>query len=189
MINMIACVSLVHFQQTSLYVGRVIKKTIYQDSRASPSLWSTRRERSRSRSSYLRWSVTRLRLTLITNDYPLLSMSQPLWQPRTDLAARLLGAGFLVGGGALFGYQVNVIIRAVATHAEQVDYFMSAIALGLMGIVLGLYWMARGRAGYAAVRSLQTDPRRIRILSVVSAVVLLSLIGGLKLWLSFQGYS
>ena len=116
-------------------------------------------------------------------------MSTPLWQPRTDLAARLLGVGFFVGGAALLGYQAKVLIRDVTTHAEQVDYFMSAIALGLMGIVLGLYWMVRGLAGYTSVRTLQTDPRRLRILSVVAAVVLIAIIGGLKMWLSSCGYS
>ena len=116
-------------------------------------------------------------------------MSQPLWQPRTDHAARLLGVVFFIGGAALLGYQISVIIRDVAAHAEQVGYFMSAIALGLMGMVLGLYWIIRGLAGYTAVRTLQTDPRRIRIFSVVTAVVLLAIIGGLKMWLSSLGYS
>ncbi|MEO6992793.1 MAG: hypothetical protein ABI273_04115 [Lacunisphaera sp.] len=116
-------------------------------------------------------------------------MSIPLWQPRTDLAARLLGLGFFVGGGALLVYQANVVIQEVTTHAEQVDYFMSAIALGLMGLVLGLYWIVRGLAGYTSMRMLQTDPRRLRILSVITAVVLIAIIAGLKIWLSSRGYS
>ena len=116
-------------------------------------------------------------------------MSASLWQPRTDLAARLLGVGFFVIGGALLGYQANVVIREVTARAEQVDYFMSAIALGLMGIVLGLYWMVRGLAGYTSMRTLQTDPRRLRILSVVVAVVLIAILAGMKVWLSSRGYS
>ncbi len=128
-------------------------------------------------------------LTLVRVDRPLSRVSTPLWQPRTDLAARLLGLGFFVVGGALLGYQTNVIIRDVNAHAEQVDYFMSAIALGLLGMVLGLYWIMRGLAGYASMRTLQTDPRRLRILSVVAAVVLIAIIAGLKMWLSSRGYS
>ncbi|HEY4246706.1 MAG TPA: hypothetical protein VGM64_07605 [Lacunisphaera sp.] len=116
-------------------------------------------------------------------------MSTPLWQPRTDLAARLLGLGFLLGGAALLGYQANVIVREVTGHAEQVDYFMSAIALGLLGMVLGFYWIVRGLAGYTSVRTLPTDPRRLRILSVVAAVVLIAILAGMKVWLSSRGYS
>jgi hypothetical protein len=100
-----------------------------------------------------------------------------------------LGVGFFAVGAALLCYQINVLIREVTTHAEQVDYFMSAIALGVMGVVLGLYWMVRGLAGYTSVRTLQTDPRRLRILSVAAAVVLIAIIAGLKMWLSSRGYS
>ncbi len=116
-------------------------------------------------------------------------MSHPLWQPRTDLAARLLGVGFFAVGAALLGYQANAVMRDVTAHAEQVDYFMSAIALGLMGIVVGLYWIVRGLAGFTSVRTLQTNPRRLRILSVVTAVVLIAIVGALKMWLSSRGYS
>ena len=122
-------------------------------------------------------------------DRPLLRVSTPLWQPRTDRAARLLGAGFFLVGAALLGYQAHVIMRDVAAHAEQVGYFMAAIALGLMGMVLGLYWIIRGLGGYTAVRTLQTDQRRMRIFSVVTAVILIAIIAGLKILLSSYGYS
>lgn len=116
-------------------------------------------------------------------------MSQPLWQPRTDRAARLLGAGFFAVGTALLGYQAHVVLRDVAAHAEQVSYFMAAIALGLMGMALGLYWLIRGLAGYTAVRMLQNDPRRMRILFIATVIVMIAIIGGLKIWLSSLGYS
>ncbi len=91
-------------------------------------------------------------------------------------------------GAVLLGYQAHVIIRDVTAHAEQVGYFMSAIALGVMGIVLGLDWIVRGLVGYTAMRTLQTDPRRLRILSAVAAVVLIAIVAGLKIWLSSFGY-
>jgi heme/copper-type cytochrome/quinol oxidase subunit 2 len=128
-------------------------------------------------------------LTLVRVDRPLSRVFHPLWQPRTDLAARLLGVGFFFIGVALLGYQANVLIREVSAHAEQVDYFMSAIALGLMGIMLGLYWMVRGLAGYTSVRTLQTHPRRLRILSAVAAVILIAIVAALKMWLTSHGYS
>lgn len=115
-------------------------------------------------------------------------MSEPLWQPRTDLAARLLGAGFFIGGSALVGYQASVILAAVAARAEVVTYFLSAIGLGTMAIVLGAYWLIRGLAGYTAIRALQADPRRMRVFLVVAVVVMAAVLGGLKIWLSSLGY-
>ena len=115
-------------------------------------------------------------------------MAEPLWQPRSDRAARLLGAGFFCGGVALLGYQGKVILDAVASAAENVTYFMAAIALGEMAVVLGAYWMVRGLAGYAAVRALQTNPRGLRGLMIASAVIVGGTLLGLKLWLGSLGY-
>lgn len=116
-------------------------------------------------------------------------MSEPLWQPRTDGAARLLGAGFFLGGGAMLGFQLKVIFDAAAAHAERVTYFMSAIGLGEMGVLLGGYWLVRGLAGYTAIRTLQTDPRRLRTLAIVAAVVIGASLIGFKFWLGSLGYA
>ena len=84
-------------------------------------------------------------------------MSEPLWQPRTDRAARLLGAGFFLGGAALIGYQIHVLLADVGAHADRLTFFLTAIALGEMGVVFGAYWLIRGLAGYAAIRALQAE--------------------------------
>lgn len=115
-------------------------------------------------------------------------MSEPLWQPRTDGAARLLGAGFFLGGAAILGFQIKVILDAAAQHAERVNYFMAAFALGEMGVALGLYWIVRGLAGYAAIRALPSDPRGRRWLLIGSAAVVLMTLIGVKFWLGSLGY-
>lgn len=88
----------------------------------------------------------------------------------------------------MLGYQAKVILDAVAARAGHISYFMAAIALGEMAVVLGVYWMVRGLAGYAAVRAMQTDPRGRRRLLWVSAVVVFGTLIGLKLWLGSLGY-
>lgn len=115
-------------------------------------------------------------------------MSEPLWQPRTDGAARLLGAGFFLGGAAILGFQIKVILDAAAAHAPRVNYFIAAFALGEMGVALGLYWIARGLAGYLAIRALPSNPRGKRWLMVISAVAVLATIFGVKAWLGSLGY-
>ena len=115
-------------------------------------------------------------------------MAEPLWQPRSDGAARLLGLGFLAGGSALLLYQAKVIHDALSAQAERISYFLAAIALGEMAVILGLYWIVRGLAGYTAVRSMQTDPRRMRMLMITSAVVIFATWAGLKQWLGASGY-
>ena len=116
-------------------------------------------------------------------------MAEPLWQPRSDGAARLLGLGFFVGGSALLIYQAGVIHAALSAHAERISYFLAAIALGEMAVILGLYWLVRGLAGYTAVRTMQTDPRRMRILMITSAITIFITWAGLKQWLGSFGYS
>ena len=115
-------------------------------------------------------------------------MSEPLWQPRTDRAARLLGAGFFTGGAALLGYRVNVLVDAVDAQDDHVIFFMAAFALGAMGLGLGAFWLVRGLAGYTAVRALQKDPRQLRLVSVIAAVVIVAATVVLKAWLASRGY-
>jgi hypothetical protein len=114
-------------------------------------------------------------------------MSEPLWQPRTDRAARLLGAGFLIVGAGIFAFQVKVIVDAVAARTD-VSYSLAAIALGAMAMTLGAYWLICGLAGYTAIRTLQTDRRRMRLFTVVTAVVLIVVVVGMRAWLGSLGY-
>ncbi len=115
-------------------------------------------------------------------------MSEPLWQPRTDRAARLLGAGFFAGCGALLAYQGKVILDAVATGAERVSFLPAAIALGEAGALFGIFLIVRGLAGYQAVRALQTNPRGMRAFFIVSFVVIAASVFGIQHWLSSLGY-
>lgn len=116
-------------------------------------------------------------------------MSEPLWQPRTDLAARLLGVGFFAFGVGLIGFQIKTIRDAAAAGAERVSYFLSAFALGEMAILLGLFWLVRGLAGYTAVRTLQTNPRGRRTLMIVSAVIIGATLLGVQEWLASLGFT
>lgn len=115
-------------------------------------------------------------------------MSEPLWQPRTDLAARLLGAAFFCGGAAIVGYQIKTILDAAAAGAERASYFLSAFALGEMGVLLGAYWIGRGLAGYTAVRAMQTNPRAMRGFMIVAGVLIVATLLGVKTWLISLGY-
>lgn len=115
-------------------------------------------------------------------------MSEPLWQPRSDLAARLLGLGFFAGGAGLLWMQASSILSAVAED-RAVSYFHAAIALGVFGLALGSYWLVRGLAGYTAIRELQKNPRRLRWFGVGAAVVLGAVFIALHTWLQAQGYT
>jgi hypothetical protein len=115
-------------------------------------------------------------------------MSEPLWQPRSDAATRALGAGFFIGGGALVAYQIKVILDQAADGAERVSFFFAAFGLGEMGILLGLFWLARGLAGYTAIRSLQQNPRQKRIVVAVTFAVMIATYAVLKFWLTSLGY-
>jgi hypothetical protein len=115
-------------------------------------------------------------------------MSEPLWQPRTDRAARSLGLGFVLGGAGLLGFQLKLVLNGVAAHAERVNSFTAALALGEMGVALGLYWIVRGLAGYASIRNLTSTPRGKRWLFIASAAAIFATILGAKAWLRSLGY-
>lgn len=97
-------------------------------------------------------------------------MSTPLWQPRTDNAARLLGLGFAVAGGAILYWQIVVTLQRAAAHQPEVMYSFKLIALGEMFAVLGLFWIVTGLSGYARIIGLQQD-RRFRIGLALAALV------------------
>ncbi|MDQ5977428.1 MAG: hypothetical protein QG602_400 [Verrucomicrobiota bacterium] len=114
-------------------------------------------------------------------------MSEPLWQPRSDAGARLLGAGFFLGGAALLAFQGRTILGAIE-RGETVGTFAAALALGEMGVLLGIYWMIRGLTGYHAVRALREKPAALRWLGVASAVLVGGTLLALHAWLRAQGY-
>lgn len=115
-------------------------------------------------------------------------MSEPLWQPRSDRAARLLGLGFFVGGAGLLWMQARSIASAVAEE-RAVTYFHAAIALGVFGLALGSFWLVRGLAGYTSIRELQKNPRRLRWLGVGATVVLGAVFLALHSWLQAHDYT
>jgi hypothetical protein len=114
-------------------------------------------------------------------------MSEPLWQPRTDASARLLGAGFCLGGTGLLALQGRAILGAI-DRGETVSYFAAAVALGEFGVVVGVYWLIFGLAGYHAVRALREKPAALRWLGVTSAMVIGGTLLALQAWLRSRGY-
>lgn len=114
-------------------------------------------------------------------------MRAPLWQPRSDPSARLLGAGFFVLGLGLLALQAQSIRHALAAHAP-VTYFTAAIALGEFATAVGAYWMLRGLAGYHSVRSVRKNPAALRWLGCAAAIVIGGTLLGLHCWLAARGY-
>lgn len=114
-------------------------------------------------------------------------MSEPLWQPRSDASARLLGAGFCLGGAGLLALQARAILGAIE-RGETVSYFAATVALGEFGVLVGAYWMIRGLSGYHAVRALREKPAALRWLGVVSLVVIGGTLLSLQAWLRSLGY-
>lgn len=114
-------------------------------------------------------------------------MSEPLWQPRSDRSARLAGAAFFLGGTGLVALQLNAL-RHAAEQGSDALIFGAAIGLGEMGMIMGLFWVVRGLAGYTATRRLQHDARGRRLLMIASAVLIGLTLLALHFWLRAQGY-
>ncbi|MES2441016.1 MAG: hypothetical protein V4584_18270 [Verrucomicrobiota bacterium] len=102
-------------------------------------------------------------------------MSEPLYQPRSHTAARLLGLGFFSAGAAMIHWQgVRPLLGAIA-NKPQVEFSIKLIILGGSFVLMGLFWIIRGLAGYTAIRSMQRNPRAMKILAVAAlAATLLS---------------
>lgn len=114
-------------------------------------------------------------------------MSEPLWQPRSDAGARLLGAGFCLGGAGLLAMQARTILAAI-DRGETVSYFAAAVALGEFGVLVGAFWLIRGLPGYHAVRALREKPAALRWLGLTAAVVIGGTLLALQMWLRSLGY-
>lgn len=115
-------------------------------------------------------------------------MSEPLWQPRSDTSARLLGAGFFLFGAWLLGDQILDLQQTVEAGTPRVSYLLAAFAMGELALGLGGYWLVRGLAGYAAVRALQRDPRRMKFFLAAATIVLGATLLAVQAWLKTQGY-
>ena len=104
-------------------------------------------------------------------------MPNPLWQPRSDLAARALGVAVGFVGLALLYWQVLGTLRRMEAAETPVEYSLTLILCGEMFLALGGFWLVRGLAGYAAVRNFQHQPRARKILVAATLVLL-----GLSWW-------
>lgn len=115
-------------------------------------------------------------------------MREPLWQPRSDLGVRLLGAGFLAFGAGLLALQARSVLAA-AGAGQPITYFSAAIALGEFATLLGVYWLARGLAGYRAVCALREKPSAFRRLGIASVVIVGGTLAVLHAWLRLRGFT
>ena len=95
-------------------------------------------------------------------------MPAPLWQPRSNLSARLLGLGCAGAGAAVLYWQIVVTLRLAAENNPDITYSLKLIALGEMFVVIGLIWMVSGLAGYGRILGLQKDRRFLFALVLVS---------------------
>jgi len=100
-------------------------------------------------------------------------MPEPLWQPRSDRAARLLGLGFIGGGAALLYWQIGATLDQARAGATRVEYSFTLIVFGVMWAGLGLWWLVRGLAGYTWIRAAQRDRRSLTIIVIVIVAVAL----------------
>jgi hypothetical protein len=102
-------------------------------------------------------------------------MSEPVYQPRSNTAARLLGLGFFSAGAAMIYWQGVMPLLAAIREKPLVEFSIKLIILGEFFVIMGLFWLIRGLAGYTAIRGMQKKPRAMKILAVVSlAATLLS---------------
>lgn len=114
-------------------------------------------------------------------------MSEPLWQPRSDLSARLLGAGFFLIGAVLLTMQSRSILSAIKSSAP-VTYSHAAIAMGEFALLIGAYWMVRGLAGYRSIRALPQNRAAFRWFGFFSALLFGTTLLALHFALQSLGY-
>lgn len=136
-----------------------------------------------ARAAPRRWS---LRAALGQGSHP---MSEPLWQPRDDSGARLLGAGFFLAGGGVLAWQILGTLRQADEGAPTLSYSIALILLGVMCVAFGALWLVRGLAGYAWVRSMQSDPRARRTLTIAAFVLAAATMALMRWHLARLGYA
>jgi hypothetical protein len=102
-----------------------------------------------------------------------MSMSNPLFLPKSDTAARLLGLGFFTAGAAMIYWQGVLPLLGAIREKPLVEYSIKLIIFGEFFVVAGLYWIIRGLAGYEAVRSIKDNPAAKRKLVIATLIVTL----------------
>ncbi len=95
-------------------------------------------------------------------------MSEPLYQPRNNTSARFLGLGFFLAGAAMVWWQGVVPLLGAIADKPQVEFSIKLIILGEFFVIMGLFWIVRGLAGYTAIRAMQKNPRAMKILTMVA---------------------
>lgn len=115
-------------------------------------------------------------------------MSEPLWQPKSDLQARILGLCFAAAGAAGLWWQVGGTIRQARESVPEIQYSNTLIVLSALFVALGLFWIARGLAAYRVMRGAGSDPRSKRWLMIAGALVGLGTYFGMAWYLGTLGY-
>ncbi len=100
-------------------------------------------------------------------------MSEPLYQPRSDTAVRLLGPGFFPAGAAMICWQGVLPLLGAIENKPRVEFSIKLIILGEFFVLMGLFWMIRGLAGYTTIRAMQQNPRAMKLLAAASLVAAL----------------
>ena len=100
-------------------------------------------------------------------------MSEPLYQPRSDTAARLLGLGFFAAGSAAVYWQGVRPLLAAINEKPLVEYSIKLVILGEFFICLGLFWMIHGLAGYTSIRGMQKNPSAMKRLAFIALLATL----------------
>lgn len=115
-------------------------------------------------------------------------MSEPLWQPKSDLQARILGLCFAAAGAAGLWWQVGGTIRQAREAAPELQYSNTLIVLSAMLVAFGLLWIVRGLSGYQLMQRAGTDPKTKRLLMISGATVALGAYFGMSWYLGTLGY-
>lgn len=68
-------------------------------------------------------------------------------------------------------WQISGTLQEAKAGAPTLTYSLTLIVMGVMFAALGALWIVRGLCGYAWVRSVQTEPRARRILSICAFVL------------------
>lgn len=116
-------------------------------------------------------------------------MNQAPFQPRSDLAARLVGLVFLSAGAGIVYWQGYIPFAMAAADRPTIEYSVKLLILGIFGAIFGLLCVARGLAGYTWVVEIKNRPRAKKVLFAVSFVSALLLYWLIEHTLATYGYS
>jgi hypothetical protein len=114
-------------------------------------------------------------------------MSRPLWTPKTDVQARLLGCGIAAAGGGALWWHIGGTLRHAEVQ-EEVRVSFALILLGVMFMTVGVLWIAGGLTTYGWIRDDSTNPGLRKLLQGAVIVVGLAATGGMLWLLHTLGY-